>query len=192
MSTRRITAIWYRVLQPNNFFNIERGSGLVVGGGGALYIEIPKTLVGPTLRFFAYQAPQLGDGGFNIEAIPTGSKDGMAHSINVQVKSSGRMRISNQNRQATSGRRHPAWSRQAGFPEAPDGVRNLAEAAQYLPEGGVRIFIAKVNDGTFIAGFTKGTVPSNIPLDSPLRPLWMNSGVGGVISDLDMPVGGGI
>ncbi len=192
MSTRRITAIWYRGLQRGEFFNIERGSGLVVGGGGSLYIEIPKSLVGPTLRFFAYQAPQLGDGGFDIAAIPTGSNDGVAYPINVQVKAGGRMRITNQNRQAASGRRHPAWSRQAGFPEAPNGVRNRDEAAQHLPEGGVRIFVAKVNDGTFIAGFTKGTVPSNIPLDSPLRPLWMNSGVGGVISDLDMPVGGGI
>lgn len=191
MASRRIVAIWYRVLQPGEFFNIERHPDLVVGGGGSRYIEIPKSITTDTLRFFDYNAPALAGGGFTVAAAPIGNMNLQPAPINIQIKAGGRLRIANQNRQASPNRRHPAWSGAAGFPVAPNGVRNRAEARPYLPQGGIRIFIAKLSDATFLAGFAEGPRPADIPPSSPLQRLYVNSGVGGVLLGLDLPITGG-
>jgi hypothetical protein len=39
-----------------------------------------------------------------------------------------------------------------------------------------------------LAGFTQGRASDRIPVGDPLRKLWTNSGVGGVLWDLDIPV----
>lgn len=188
MSGRRIHAIWWRVLQLGEFFNIERRPDLIQGGGGSRYIEIPQSLTKQTLEFFEYEAPAIGDLGFTIEAVPIGSKDGVAFPINVQVKAGGRLRITNQNRQANPNRRHPAWSSTAGFPQAPNDIHSREEAAAYFPDGGVRVFIGKLDDGSFVAGFTQGSAPAEISPTSSLRRLYVNSGVGDVLWDVDIPM----
>lgn len=190
MPDPNIRAIWYRVLQLGEFFNMERDPGLIQSGGGSRYIEIPRSMTADTLRFFAAQVPPAGGSGFTIVARPIASNSGTAFPINIQVKAGNRLRISNQNRQATPNRRHPAWSSASGFPQAPNDVPDRQSAAAYFPSGGVRVFIGKLTDDSFVAGFTQGGVPAHIPIDSPLRPLWINSGVGGVVWDLQLPVRG--
>lgn len=188
MSGRRIVAIWWRVLQLGEFFNIERRPDLIVGGGGSRYIEIPQSMTKETLEFFEYAAPATGDLGFTVEAVPIGSNDGVAFPINIQVKAGNRLRIANQNRQASPNRRHPAWSSSVGFPQAPNGVGSREQAAAYFPEGGVRVFIGRLDDDSFVAGFTQGASPTEISPTSSLRRLYVNSGVGGVLWDVDIPM----
>lgn len=190
MTKDKVVEIWWRVLQPGEFYNIERRKGSVPGGGGALYIEIPKSLVRLTLGFFDYEGSEVDEGGFTISAATIG-KIGHVAPVNFQVKAGGRLRIANQNRQAESNSRHPAWSAQNEFPRAPDDVQSTQHAMQYLPEGGVRIFIAKTGEGEYLAGFTKGGRPENIPLSSPIRALYVNSGVGGVLTGLNLPLAKG-
>jgi len=188
MSGRRIVAIWWRVLQLGEFFNIERRPDLIQGGGGSRYIEIPQSMAKETLEFLEYEAPATGDLGFTVEAVPIGSTDGVAFPINIQVKTGNRLRIANQNRQATPNRRHPAWSASAGFPQAPNSISSREDAADYFPVGGVRVFVGKLDDGSFAAGFTQGTAPAEISPTSSLRRLYVNSGVGGVLWDVDIPL----
>lgn len=191
MDERHVVAIWFRVLQKGEFFNIERGSGIVAGGGGSLYIEIPVSMTQETLDFFEEDMPRLGGEGFTVSALPIGATDGAVFPITVMPKSNGRLRIANQNRQATPNRRHPAWSHEVGFPQAPDGVRNSDEAFAYLPLGGVRVFVAKTDDDSFLAGFTQGEAPEDITPGDVLHSLFVNKGVGGVLWNIDLPFSGG-
>ena len=188
MADRTVTAIWWRVLKPGEFFNIERRPDLVPGGGGARYIEIPKSLVADTIRFFEQDGLTVDENGFTINAVPikSGVKD--TSLITFAPKTGSRLRIANQNRQAMPNRRHPAWRVEAGFPVAPDTVESTEEASKFLPDGGIRIFIAKLNDTTYLAGFTAGFHPADLPVTSALQKLWVESGVGGVLWNLDLPV----
>lgn len=186
MTGARIVAIWWRELQDGEFFNMERSTRLYANGNGALYIEIPKGITAETLTFFDRTPADLLGGGFQVLAVPLGSTDGLAFPIDIKIKSSARLRIANQNRQATPNRRHPAWSSAAGFPIAPDDVAKREDAVAYLPEGGVRIFIAKDADGTFYAGYTAGPAPAEIADTSRLRRLY-DGKLGGVIWDVDLP-----
>lgn len=188
---RRIVAIWFRVLQPGEFFNIERGQGIVEGGGGSLYIEIPRSLTEETLDFFGQDMPTLGGLGFTIDAYPIGGVGGEKFPITVMPKSNQRLRIANQNRQATPNRRHPAWSAAAGFPQAPNSVRTTDEASAYMPAGGVRVFVAKLDNDEFLAGFTQGEAPDDIAKGDDLHRLYINKGVGGVLWNIELPVSGG-
>jgi hypothetical protein len=146
-----------------------------------------------TRRFFDVDDAMLAARGFTIQAVPIGSTDGVAYPIDLKIKTGDRLRIANQNRQASPNRRHPAWSHARGFPVAPDDVRTTDEAKAYLPPGGIRVFIGKLDDGSYLAGFTEGdTPPNNIAPGMSLRRLWVNHGVGGVLWDIDLPVAGGI
>jgi hypothetical protein len=141
-----------------------------------------------TLDFFNYQPSEVGEGGFTIEAAAFGSADGTSFPINIQVKTGNRLRISNQNRQANPNRRHPAWSESVGFPVAPNDVKSRTEAAEYFPKGGVRIFISRLSDQSFMAGFTCGPAPSSISPETDIYQLYVNSGVGGVLWNVSIPL----
>jgi hypothetical protein len=189
MNTRRIVALWWRVLQKGEFFNIERALDAGPdGGGGSLYIEIPKTLAVKAAQFFEQDLALLGEDGFTVQAVPIGATDRVAYPIDIKLKSNNRLRIANQNRQANSSTRHPAWSEKAGFPVAPDSVQSTDEASEYFPSGGVRVFVGKVDDGTFIAGFTSGEAPPNVSPTTALHRLYVNTGVGDVLWDVDIPL----
>lgn len=176
-----IDRIWWRNVQPGEFYNIERHHQ-IEGGGGSLYIEIPNSMVAATLDF-------LDVTGVNVDSLPVITiqagvvgHPGLTGPIEFQRKKGSRMRIARQNRQQPNSQRHPAWTAARGFPSAPDDVRNKEEALPYLPEGGLRIYIAKTVEGDYYAGFTKGPRPAGM---KPTHPMWdlypQGKAVGGVI-----------
>jgi hypothetical protein len=175
-----IDRIWWRNVQPGEFYNIERYHQ-IEGGGGSLYIEIPSSMVPATLDF-------LEASGANVDSLPVitiqagvvGSP-GLSGPIEFQRKAGGRMRIARQNRQQPNSQRHPAWTAARGFPTAPDGIRNKEEALPYFPEGGLRIYIAKTAEGDYYAGFKTGPRPVNMKPNDPNWDLYSQDEVGGVI-----------
>ena len=46
-----IERVWWRNVPKGEFFNVERHPSTTQGGQGALYFEIPKSLVAATLDF---------------------------------------------------------------------------------------------------------------------------------------------
>lgn len=174
-----IDKIWWRNVQPGEFYNIERHHQ-IPGGGGSLYIEVPSSIVPATLDF-------LDMSGQNVDALPVirieaGSIGHPSESgpIEFRRKTGGRMRIASQNRQQPNSQRHPAWSTLRGFPSAPDDVRSKEEALPFFPHGGLRIYIAKDFDGSYFAGFNKGPRPSEM-LRSDVTWEMYGTSVGGVI-----------
>jgi hypothetical protein len=176
-----IERIWWRNVQPGEFYNIERHHQ-IKGGGGALYIEIPRSLVPDTLDFLGIpESPLDSLGEFTIQASVIGQSS-LSGRITFMPKSGGRMRIVNQNRQQPNSQRHPAWTATRGFPTAPDGIRDKKEALPYFPEGGLRVYIAKTVEGDYYAGFTKGRRPENMKPNNPMWDLYPpGKAVGGVI-----------
>ncbi|QBR91843.1 hypothetical protein [Nocardioides euryhalodurans] len=179
-----IDRIWWRNVQPGEFYNIERYPQ-IQGGGGSLYIEIPSSMVEATLDF-------LDATGANVDALPVITIEagvvghpGLTGPIEFQRKKGSRMRIARQNRQQTSSARHPAWMAARGFPSAPDDVANKEAALPYFPEGGLRIYIAKTVEGDYYAGFTKGPRPDNMKHNHPMWDLYPQGKVVGGVIDAD-------
>ena len=177
-----IDRIWWRNVQPGEFYNIERYPQ-IEGGGGSLYIEIPNSMVDSTLDF-------LDSPGANVDELPVITIEArvigdptVSGPIEFHRKQGSRMRIARQNRQQSSSQRHPAWTERYGFPTAPDNVRNTDEARQYFPEEGLRIFIAKTVTGDYYAGFTKGHRPPDMKPNHPMWELYPQGNVvGGVVN----------
>ncbi|MBI9079928.1 MAG: hypothetical protein JEY79_09345 [Pseudodesulfovibrio sp.] len=174
-------SIWWRNVQPGEFYNIERYHR-IGGGGGSLYIEIPGSMVAATLDFLDVTSGNLNELPVTINAGTIG-KLGIFSPIEFQKKSGGRMRIVNQNRQQPNSQRHPAWTADLGFPTAPDDVRNKEEALPYFPKGGLRIYISKTAEGEYFAGFTQGTLPARLESNSLMKALYPQRNIpGGVIN----------
>lgn len=179
-----IDRIWWRNVQKGEFYNIER-IHRIGGGGGALYIEIPSSMVPKTLDF-------LDATGANVEALPVitieaGVIGGSGESgpIEFHRKKGGRMRIARQNRQQPNSQRHPAWIAARDFPAAPDDVRNKQEALPYFPNGGLRIYIAKTVEGCYYAGYKKGPRPASMKPKDPMWDLYHQGKIVGGVIDAD-------
>lgn len=170
-----VDQVWWRNVQKGEFYNIER-EHKIDGGGGSLYIEIPSSLVEETLEFLERPRSDLQDGEpIIIDAFVFADPQKSAP-IEFRTKKGNRMRIARQNRRQPGSLRHPAWTSEYGFPQAPDNLRaNKADFVQYFPEGGLRIFIVKSIEGDYFAGFTKGPRPSGLPIDDPNSELYPSS-----------------
>lgn len=175
-----IDRIWWRNVQPGEFYNIERYHQ--IEGGGSLYIEIPSSMVSATLDFLNLTEANVDElPVITIEAHVIGAPE-LSGPIEFQRKKGSRMRIARQNRQQPNSLRHPAWTVAFGFPTAPDDVRNKEEAFQYFPEGGLRIYIAKTVTNDYYASFTKGHRPADMKSNDPMWELYSQGrAVGGVI-----------
>ena len=176
-----IDSIWYRTVQVGEFFNIERHPRTIPGGGGARYIEIPTTMVEDTLTFLGLSAvpgEELPEATISARVIgdPT-----VVGELEFKRKAGGRLRIANQNRQATPEARHPAWRFDRGFPKAADDVGSSEEAGKYYPDS-IHLFLVLGADGDYYAGFTTGTqYPETWPDDTRLHGLFSDP-LGGLIS----------
>ncbi|TCT60408.1 hypothetical protein EDB44_11229 [Vibrio crassostreae] len=173
-----VNRIWWRNVQPGEFYNIERHHQ-IAGGGGSLYIEIPGSMVAATLDFLGKTDT---DTEFKLLARVI-RQPSISGEIEFQWKSKKkeRMRIANQNRQQPNSQRHPAWSAAYGFPTAPDGIGCSEDARPFFPDGGVRVYIAETVEGEFYAGYTTGYRPLNMRANDPMWELY-STGVGGVIN----------
>lgn len=176
----RVDLVWWRQIQPGEFFNIERDPNLVQGGGGARYIEIPKSLVANTQKFLDVVPTQDEPTEAVISAHVIGSPQ-VVGSLSFLRKAGGRMRIANQNRQATPDSRHPAWRAENGFPKAVDNVKSSEEAKAFYPQGGLRIFIVRTTEFDYYAGFNKGFPPEHLAQDHWTRRLY-SRGAGGLFN----------
>lgn len=179
MDQVKIDKVWWRQVQLGEFYNIER-QPQIAGGGGSLYIEIPSSMKEKTLNFLGYELAE-GEASLPISISAHVLCDPEVMGVlEFKSKAGGRLRISNQNRRQESAMRHPAWTKKYGFPEAPDWVNSRDEAAEFFPEGGLRVYIARSIDGEFYAGFTKGFRPENMDEGDPNWELYNSKGVGGV------------
>lgn len=171
-----IHGIWVRGLPPNNFFNIERSPAAAPsGGGGALYIEVPSSVVPSLLQLLGRDAGGPIPDELPIETAVIGDPAVSAPLI-WRSKTGKRMRLF-QNRQSGADVRHPAWRADRGFPAAPDNVASKEEAAPFIASG-LRVYVVRTeNDGDF-AGFLVGSYPDSWPEIPELRALF--AGPGGV------------
>lgn len=169
----KIHELWSLRINPSDLYNIERPIGdNPSSGGGHTYIQVPKSQVKPLLSFLHEKYPQNG-----VPIILTVHNQGKPGSIPEQIefwaKSAGRMRISKQNRHRHS--RLSAWSPANGFPvlkpnETTDDARKLLKSI-----GELHIYIARGEDDSVWAGYTKGA-PSNEQLELPFASiLWGTS-----------------
>jgi hypothetical protein len=176
--------IWWVTVQPGEFFNVERHPQMQtsrVAGGGSQYFEIPGSLVQDTFELLGYHGSyESFEVPHTIVASAVGRPDLVGPiEFNKKAPSSGRrLYITRQNRQAPNNLRHPAWLPSRGFPQLPDGVRN-DEAGEYLPEGGLRLYILRMDNGEFRTGFTTGYAPVGLADDDPNRLLYQ-TGRGGL------------
>lgn len=177
-----VDRIWWRNVQPGEFYNIERHHRLASGGGGSLYIEIPNRMVPETLEFLDAADSNVDDlPVITIEAGVVG-RPGESGPIEFRRKEGSRMRIARQNRQQPGSQRHPAWTGARDFPVAPDDISSTDEALPYFPDGGLRIYIIKTVKGDYYAGFTKGPRPEGMKSNDPMCDLYPQGRVvGGVI-----------
>ena len=179
MTDPRPEAILWLTVQPGEFYNIERAPQIGTGktkGGGAQYFEIPGSLVPAAFKLLQYRGTYANfPVPYEIHASAVGRPDLVGPiRFNKKSESSGvRLYILLQNRQASGSIRHPAWTRGVGFPQAPDDVRDASEAKKYLPAGNLRIYIIRLDNGEFQAGFTTGFVPPELDEDDPNRLLFI-------------------
>lgn len=178
MGDPRPEAILWLTVQRGEFYNIERAPQIDSGrskGGGAQYFEIPGSLVPAAFKLLQYTGSYANfPVPYEIQASAVGRPDLVGPiRFNKKSESSGvRLYIVLQNRQATGSIRHPAWSPSVGFPQAPDDIQE-GEGKRYLPAGNLRIYIIRLDNGEFQAGFTTGFVPPELEADDPNRLLFV-------------------
>lgn len=179
MENAEVDMLWWRNVQPGEFYNIERTMSKP-GGGGARYIEIPKSMVKNTLTFLGYDSSKEGEfsQSLSIDAHVM-SDPQVTAKLEFKPKTSGRLRISNQNRHSEATMRHPAWTKRYGFPEAPDSVGSPEEVRAYYPEGGLRVYVVHTTNGEYYAGYTKGKRPNGIDMDDVNARLYDENEPGG-------------
>ena len=179
-STPIVRSLFWRSMTPGDFFNIERAATAAPqGGGGQLYIDIP---LGGSVSF--------RDFGIFISNVPLAEDESKWETVKIQAASvsdpaivapveltprrggNHRYRIANQNRQATGGHRHPAWSAERGFPQAPDNVKSSRDTRMPNLEF-LKICLARTDHHTFLAGYTNSSVmPASWPREIGLEVLF--------------------
>lgn len=182
-----VRSILWRRITPGDFFNIERAAGVgPSGGGGQRYVDIPLggglslEDFGNFIRGTPLEADEAAWGDFEIQAFSASDLSVVAPLLFTPRRGNNRRyRIANQNRQATGANRHPAWSAQSGFPQAPDDVASR-DAVGVPGLSLLKIFIARTDRGEFLAGYTNSTtMPESWPMGTGLDVLFQpNARVG--------------
>jgi hypothetical protein len=180
---QRVAKIWYRTLTRGDFFHIERRPDAgPAGGGGQTYVDIPQGLRVQLFRLLDAHEPTDGIWPtLRVEVAAIGAPD-MVAPLRFEFNRAGetRYRIARQQRQLVASERHPAWTGAFGFPVAPDGVVDPADAERHLPAGGVRMYLVLTDDGSLYAGHTFGpTMPASWPIGVGLEVLFVNNHSGG-------------
>ena len=180
-----IESIWHRTITEGDFFNIERSSAAgPSGGGGQLFIDLPKEIRIALFDLLGREAPDASGNwppaSVVAQAIGAPALSGKLR-FELNRRGDGRYRIMNQNRQQDATERHPAWTSENGFPEAPDNVRTKQDAAKFM-QGGIHVYLVKCTTGDYFAGFTVGTAfPASWPQGFGLEDLYSSRTRGGLV-----------
>lgn len=168
-----IQELWSLNLNPSDLYNIERPRDVnPESGGGHTYIQIPIGQVQSTLSFLNAEYPPNGHP-LTITVHDQTHPDLTPEHVEFWAKSSGRMRIAQQNRHRH--KRLTAWSPSRGFPQL--GREATTDDARHLLEriGGIHLYLARAQSNIIWAGFTTGK-PSVKELTLPFANiLWGNS-----------------
>jgi len=172
-----ICQLWSLRLNPSDLYNIERvPDDNPENGGGHTYIQIPKGQVPHILRFLGKSYPDNGEQ-ITISVGDQKDPDTTAQIIEFWAKSSGRMRISQQNRHRHA--RLAAWSPQSGFPTLEPYCGSDIAKSIIQDIGGLHIYLARDQNGKVWGGFTTGPIPessSHLPFSNIL---WGQKNPGG-------------
>ncbi len=153
-----VKMIFWRAITAADFFNIERNSANAPhGGGGQSYISI--SFRGLTHKDFedflrvgkdqiAKMRPKVT---LDVSVVTDLSDKAQIEFAPRYVlpHPDDRYRISRQNRQSQN--RHPAWTSNYGFPQAPDDVLSHDLRSPDLTY--LKIFVALLDTGVYVAGF---------------------------------------
>src|SRR3546814_11423333 len=93
-----IDRIWWRNVQPGEFYNIERHHQ-IQGGGGSLYIEIPNSIVPATVDFFDTTYANIEAQGFITNQAGVVGRPGESGPLTIRPKKGNQLRSARQNRQ---------------------------------------------------------------------------------------------
>lgn len=173
-----VRLLFWRAITNADFFEIERArEAASEGGGGQSYISISfRGLTHEELgRFLALEPPSR----ISTDR-PTATLDGVGLIVEPSIRSplefapryrpphaDDRYRISRQNRQFQT--RHPAWTLDRGFPQAPDDVVRRDPRTPDLTH--LKIYVARLETGDYLAGFVNsGMRPVGFP--GKLAPLF--------------------
>jgi hypothetical protein len=175
-----VEMVFWRAITAADFFNVERSrQAAPLGGGGQSYISI---------SFSGLTHEELGA---FLQVVPPSliATERPTVPLDVRVvddpevraplvfaaryrppRRDDRYRITRQNRQFQ--RRHPAWTRERGFPEAPDDV--LSSGDPRLPDlANLKVYVVRTDEGDYLAGFVNSSErPAGFPADPRLDALF--------------------
>ena len=179
-----VQSIFIRQVTKGDFFAIERHpSQAPVGGGGQTYFDIPLNDAGLSKeklwQFLGVQPPDdpIKDAWphVNVRVGTIGTSDSVSDLTFGARKGNNRYKISNQARQSSGSNRHPAWTKENGFPTAPDNVKTKDDAL--VPDlSHLKIYMVKTYEGNYYAGFVNAdSLPANWPQSASLETLFSNT-----------------
>ncbi len=177
-----VTELFWRVITRGDFFNIERASTAgPVGGGGQRYIDVPLggKLSPSDLGLFLTGNPFSASPDtwptvtINARAVGQVNQQALLEFAARAVQS--RYKISNQNRQASGSRRHPAWRVENGFPQASDTIAGTTDPS--MPDvSRLKVFVAKTEESDYYAGYVNtDTMPAGWPTGVGLEVLFQSN-----------------
>lgn len=162
-----VDMVFWRSVTSADFFHVERtrAAGPKGGGGqsyfsisfaGLTYVDLGEflSLNVPSAIGVARPDAKLKDVGVAVDPDVRADIHFKPRYQPPQVDD--RYRIATQNRQFQA--RHPAWTADYGFPQAPDDVTGRADGR--IPDlTYLRLFILRLTDGKYLAGFTNTPTP---------------------------------
>jgi hypothetical protein len=176
-----VEALFWRAITAADFFNIERARKYApAGGGGQSYISISfRGLSHAELGEFLGVTPpaEIRDTrpAVTLDSVGVVYDETLSSPLTFSARyrppqADDRYRIARQNRQYQH--RHPAWTAQFGFPQAPDYI--TASHDPRMPDLSLlKVFVAKLAGGDYVAGyFNTAVAPLALAHIQALDVLW--------------------
>ena len=155
---KNVSELIFRQITPADFFNINKQRGAEERGGGQSYIDISTTNVDlPTWNtFFSGYTPEDTQSG-PLWSVRIDSLGGLgSQTVKIGQRREASVNIRSQKIFSNASNRIFAWHPDAGgFPRAPTDMSSSEDPRVIERAAGVRIFIAKTDQGEHWAGWLK-------------------------------------